>query len=117
LESKTFSEFSLFSAQSIAVGTIFSNSLSGEYVNSFKKGFVAPICQITQNGFVFNVELLPGHGTKLARAAGCRISLQGADLSGTGTSNIIVKLPSGNLKVLSRNCLGQVGSASNEGHS
>lgn len=42
-------------------------------MQSFKKGFVAPISQIPQNNFAFNVELSPGCGTKFARAAGSRI--------------------------------------------
>lgn len=89
-------EFYLLCSQGISVGTIISNVLPGEYVHSFKKGFVAPIAQIPQNNYAFNVELQPGSGTKFARAAGSRVYLQGVDITGSN-ENIIVKLPSGQL--------------------
>jgi len=62
------------------------------------------------------MELAPIKGSKIARAAGSAAYLQGVDLTSSNKANFIVKLPSGKIKSLSGECLGQVGINSNESH-
>ena len=102
----------------MSVGSVISNTVGhSKQEGLFNKGSVSSISQIPQNNFAFNVEFFPGCGAIFARAAGSRVYLQGTDIyESKGGSNIIVKLPSGCTKSLPSDCLGQVGTSSNEGH-
>ena len=65
------------------------------------------------------MEFSPSRGGKLARAAGTSVSLQGLEVKkkeGAVSTGFVVKMPSGELKTLSPECFGLLGSNSNENH-
>lgn len=119
LDSPSAPEFYLPCASEMAVGDVIYGTSSEDFVTPSKKGFVSSIAQMPQNGYAFNVELSPGQGSKVARSAGSRVTLQGEDLSSTstdGSKSFVIKLPSGATSTISGGCLGQTGFNSNEAH-
>ncbi len=62
--------------------------------------------------FVFNVELKPGQGGKMVRSAG-----SSAQLLAKEGELVQLKLPSGEIRRVSRDCMASVGSVSNPDHS
>jgi large subunit ribosomal protein L2 len=61
---------------------------------------------------VHNIELRPGQGAKLARSAGSY-----AQLSAKDGSYVILKMPSGETRMILATCMATVGSVSNPDHS
>lgn len=61
---------------------------------------------------VYNVELFPGKGGQLARSAGTKAQLMAKE---AGMAQ--VKLPSGEIRMMSENCLASIGTVSNPEHS
>lgn len=77
-----------------------------------KPGNAMLIGNVPVGTVVHNVELSPGKGGQLARAAGGAIQIVGRDAGYTQ-----LKMSSGELRVVSGNCMATVGSVSNADHS
>lgn len=70
------------------------------------RGGVVPLSRLPDGAFVFNVELAPGDGGKLARAPGSY-----AVVSGREKGNVILKMPSKKTVSLQGICRAQIGIA------
>jgi len=77
-----------------------------------KPGNAMPLRSIPVGTLVHNVELKPGKGGQLARAAGSYVQLVGRD---AGYAQI--KLASGELRIVRGECMATVGAVSNTDHS
>ncbi len=67
-----------------------------------------PISNIPVGTFIHDVELVPGHGGKLARSAGSSVLLQN-----TEGGYAFLKLPSGEIRKVRETCSATIGSLSN----
>src|SRR3989339_939818 len=74
----------------------------------FKVGNAMPLKMIPPGMTVYNVELSPGKGGQLARSAGGGIYLMAID---SGKAQL--KMPSGEIRLVSENCLATIGSVGN----
>lgn len=77
-----------------------------------KPGNAMPIKNIPVGTLVHNVELTPGKGGQLARAAGSFVQVVGRDSGYTQ-----IKLSSGELRLVRGECMASVGAVSNTDHS
>jgi len=80
----------------------------GENV-AVKPGNRMPLKVMPVGTFIYNVELKPGNGAKLGRAAGVHIEV--AALSG---GHVDIKMPSTEVRKVSENCWATIGEVSNE---
>ena len=76
-----------------------------------KPGNALPLTNIPTGTFVHNVELYPGRGGQLARAAG-----NAAQLMAKENGNALLRLPSGELRNVSALCMATVGTVGNTDH-
>ena len=76
-----------------------------------KPGNSLPLANIPTGTFVHNVELYPGKGAQLARAAGIMAQLMAKE-----NGLALLRLPSGELRNVSINCMASVGQVSNIAH-
>lgn len=76
-----------------------------------KPGNSLPLVNIPTGTFIHNVELYPGRGGQLARAAG-----DGAQLMAKENGYALLRLPSGELRNVSENCIASIGLVGNEEH-
>ncbi len=74
----------------------------------FQVGNAMPLMHIPTGMFVYNIELKPGKGGKIARSAGNNVSLMGFD-----KGHAQLKMPSGEIRLVEETCLGTIGSVSN----
>lgn len=77
-----------------------------------KPGNNAPLKNIPVGTFIHNIELSIGRGAQMARSAGAYASIVGRD-----KDYIILKLPSGELRKIHRECRATVGIVGNRDHS
>ena len=84
---------------------------SGEKVD-VKPGNAMPLKSIPVGTIVHNVELKIGKGGQMARSAGAYVQIMGRD-----SGYIILKLTSGELRLVKGECMATVGSVSNADHS
>ncbi|TVR54146.1 MAG: 50S ribosomal protein L2 [Puniceicoccaceae bacterium] len=77
----------------------------------FNPGNAMPLAAIPPSTKVHAVELYPGRGAKLARSAGNAVELVGVD-GGTAT----IKLPSGEIRLVSSACRATIGEVGNSEH-
>ncbi len=84
--------------------------VSGEKVAP-KIGNAMPLKSMPVGTTVHNIELNPGAGAALARSAGSQ-----AQLIARHEKNIILKLPSGETRMVNKNCIATVGIVSNTEH-
>lgn len=82
--------------------------LSSQKLIELKVGNAMPLEVVPPGMFVYNVEMTPGKGGQLARSAGNNISLMGID-----NGNAQLKMPSGEVRLVSEKCLATLGSVSN----
>ncbi len=87
------------------------NVISGARVD-IKPGNAMPLGAIPVGTIVHNIELKPGAGGKIARAAG-----QYAQLVGKDSGYAQIKLMSGELRMVRGECMGTVGAVSNADNS
>jgi len=85
--------------------------VSGEEVE-IKIGNAMPLKRVPNNTLVHNVELLPGAGGKLAKSAGSFVVVRGS----TGAGYIILKMASGEIRMVNENCYATIGTVSNSDH-
>jgi large subunit ribosomal protein L2 len=81
--------------------------VSGERVD-IKVGNALPLKNIPVGTIVHNVEMYPGKGAQLARAAGSYVQLVGKD-----ANMVLLKLRSGEVRLVSSNCRATIGAVSN----
>lgn len=83
---------------------------SGEHAD-IKTGNALPLANIPVGTFIHNVELYPGKGAQLARAAGIMAQLMAKE------GNLaLIRLPSGELRNVPVNCMATVGQVGNIDH-
>lgn len=73
-----------------------------------RPGHRAVLKNLPVGTFIYNIELNPGQGGKLARSAGA-----GAQLMGKEGTMVQIKLPSGEIRRVGENCMASVGTVSN----
>ena len=76
-----------------------------------KPGNALPLANIPTGTFIHNVELYPGRGGQLARAAG-----NAAQLMAKEGAYALLRLPSGELRNVSVNCMATIGQEGNVDH-
>ncbi len=74
-------------------------------------GNAMPIGNMPVGTIVHNVELHPGKGGQIARSAGTFVQLVGKE-----GKNCIIKLPSGETRIINKNCFATVGQIGNQDH-
>ncbi len=83
------------------------NVISGEKVD-IKPGNALPLANIPLGTLIHNVELKPGKGGQIARSAGTFVQLVGRDRSYS-----IIKLSSGEVRLVLSSCMASIGAVSN----
>lgn len=83
--------------------------ISSEKKQEIKTGNRVPLRYIPGGIEVYNVELVPGAGGKIARSAGNLVAMM--DMIDEKSAQ--VKMPSGEIRLLDGNCLATIGKASN----
>jgi len=76
-----------------------------------RPGNALPLRKIPVGSFIHNLELTPGSGGKIARAAGTA-----AQLLGREEDRAIVRLPSGEVRLFKVECMATIGRVSNPDH-
>lgn len=76
-----------------------------------KPGNALPLVNIPVGTFIHNVELYPGKGAQLARAAGITAQLMAKE-----GNYALIRLPSGELRNVPANCMATIGQVSNIEH-
>ncbi len=76
-----------------------------------KPGNAMPLAKVPLGTAIHNIELIPGNGGKVARAAG-----QQAILSNREGEWALVKMPSGEIRKFNLNCLCTIGQVGNRDH-
>ncbi|RPF43285.1 large subunit ribosomal protein L2 [Hydrogenoanaerobacterium saccharovorans] len=76
-----------------------------------KAGNALPMANIPVGTFIHNVELYPGKGAQLARAAGIQAQLMAKE-----NGYALVRLPSGELRNVPANCMATIGQVGNIDH-
>ncbi len=84
--------------------------VSGESAD-IKPGNALPLKNIPVGTFIHNVELYPGKGAQLARAAGIMAQLMAKE-----NGMALLRLPSGELRNVPENCMASIGQVSNIDH-
>ncbi len=77
-----------------------------------KPGNAMPLASIPVGTIVHNVELKIGKGGQLARSAGAYVQLVGRD-----TGNALLRLASGEVRMVRQECMASIGAVSNPDHS
>ncbi|MDN2567421.1 50S ribosomal protein L2 [Aquibium sp. A9E412] len=99
----------ILAPQRLAVGD---RVISGEKAIDVKPGNAMPLSAMPIGTIVHNVELKPGKGGQLARSAGAYAQLVGRD-----QGRAILRLNSGEQRLVPGGCLASVGAVSNPDHS
>jgi len=76
-----------------------------------KPGNTLPISEIPVGTFIYNIELHPGRGGQLVRSAGTMAQLMAKE-----SEYAQVRLPSGEVRLISVRCIASIGQASNIDH-
>ena len=77
----------------------------------FKIGNAMPLGGIPEGLLVHNIELKPGKGAQIARSAGSY-----ARIMATERGMVTLKLPSGELRMVSEHCIATIGMVGNKSH-
>ena len=93
--------------QGLSVGDVISAGAEAD----IKPGNALPMANIPTGTFIHNVELYPGKGAQLARAAGVM-----AQLVGKENNMAMVRLPSGEMRNIPLNCMATIGQVGNLEH-
>ncbi|MBR2338168.1 MAG: 50S ribosomal protein L2 [Clostridia bacterium] len=93
--------------QGLSVG----DTVSAGAAADIKPGNALPLANIPTGTFIHNVELYPGKGAQLARAAGVM-----AQLIGKENNMAMIRLPSGEMRNISLNCMATIGQVGNIEH-
>ena len=93
--------------QGLSVGDVISAGADAD----IKPGNALPLVNIPTGTFIHNVELYPGKGAQLARAAGVM-----AQLIGKENNLAMIRLPSGEMRNIPLNCMATIGQVGNLDH-
>ena len=93
--------------QGLSVGDVIASGADAD----IKPGNALPLMNIPTGTFIHNVELYPGKGAQLARAAGVM-----AQLVGKENNLAMIRLPSGEMRNIPLNCMATVGQVGNLDH-
>ena len=93
--------------QGLSVGDVIAAGADAD----IKPGNALPLMNIPTGTFIHNVELYPGKGAQLARAAGVM-----AQLIGKENNLAMIRLPSGEMRNIPLNCMATVGQVGNLDH-
>ena len=77
----------------------------------FKTGNAMPLGQIPEGLLVHNIELKPGKGAQIARSAGSYARIMAIE-----RGMVTLKLPSGELRMVSEECIATIGTVGNKSH-
>ena len=77
----------------------------------FKTGNAMPIGKIPEGLLIHNVELKPGKGAQMARSAGSYARIMASE-----EGMVTLKLPSGELRMISEQCIATIGAVGNKSH-
>ena len=91
----------------LAVGDVISSGKDAD----IKPGNALALCDIPVGTFIHNIELYPGKGAQLVRAAGNMAQLMGKE-----EAYVLVRLPSGEMRKIPANCMATIGQVSNIDH-
>ena len=78
---------------------------------AFKTGNAMPLGKIPEGLLVHNIEFKPGKGAQMARSAGSYARIMALE-----DGMVTLKLPSGELRLISENCLATIGAVGNKSH-
>ncbi len=93
--------------QGLSVGDVVTAGTGAD----IKPGNALPLANIPTGTFIHNLELYPGKGAQLARAAGVM-----AQLVGKENNMAMVRLPSGEMRNIPLNCMATIGQVGNLEH-
>ena len=93
--------------QGLSVGDVVTSGTSAD----IKPGNALPLANIPTGTFIHNVELYPGKGAQLARAAGIQAQLMAKE-----GPYALIRLPSGELRNVSQLCMATIGQVGNIDH-
>ena len=93
--------------EGLAVGDFVVSGIDAE----IRRGNTLPLRSIPDGTVVHNIELIPGQGGKLVRAAGA-----GAQLMAKEGKDAIIRLPSGEMRRVPSGCRATIGQVSNLDH-
>ena len=82
--------------------------ISSQNRTEIKTGNRMPLEHIPVGSMIYNIELIPGKGAQLARGAGTSVQLMGVE-----GKFAQLKLPSTEIRLVSKNCLASLGQVSN----
>ncbi|HUT22378.1 MAG TPA: 50S ribosomal protein L2 [Candidatus Bipolaricaulota bacterium] len=82
--------------------------ISSKKIAEIKSGNAMPLEKIPAGLFVYNIELVPGHGGALVRAAG-----ESAKLMAIEGKYAQLRLPSGEVRLVPKECMATIGQVSN----
>ena len=85
--------------------------ISSENAVAFKTGNAMPLGVMPDGMLVHNIELKQGKGAQMARSAGAYARIMASD-----TGMITLKLPSGEMRLVSEKCFATIGTVGNKGH-
>ena len=77
----------------------------------FKTGNAMPLGKIPEGLLVHNIELKPGKGAQIARSAGSYARIMAIE-----RGMVTLKLPSGELRMVSEQCIATIGTVGNKSH-
>ena len=93
----------------LKVGDKVISSVEGQI--PFKTGNAMPIGKIPEGLLIHNIELKPGKGAQMARSAGSYARIMASE-----AGMVTLKLPSGEMRMVSENCLATIGTVGNKSH-
>ena len=85
--------------------------ISSQKKAPLKIGNCLPLSKIPSGLFVHNVELVPGKGAQMVRSAGV-----GAQVLAKDAGMVTLKLPSGEVRMVSEKCMVTIGEVGNKSH-
>jgi large subunit ribosomal protein L2 len=97
----------IIAPKGVKVGDVLDSGASAEY----KVGNTIPLMNMPQGAKIHNVEMKPGKGGQLVRSAGTYGELVGKD-----GKMVQVKLPSGEVRYIPKECVATVGEVGNGDH-
>lgn len=76
-----------------------------------KTGNALPLCNIPDGTFVHAVEMVPGRGAQFARSAGAQAQIMAKE-----GNYVLLKMPSGEIRKILKNCMATIGQVGNVDH-
>lgn len=87
------------------------DTVSAGATSDIKPGNALPLINIPVGTFIHNIELYPGKGAQLVRAAGNMAQLMGRE-----DNKVLIRLPSGEMRYIPADCMATIGQVGNIDH-